>query len=123
MIQGSNESAFLKKLDLSCKGIEKWCNKWRMGVNGSKTELIVLNIEIITSVRILNNEECAIARVTKSLGLLIDDKLGYKEHVERVCNKTKCSWDVLQESLEFKWSLAIPALVLLYKTIIVPQLL
>ena len=73
MIQGSNESDISKKLDLFCRGIEKWRNKWRMGVNGSKTDLIVLNLESNISVPILNNEECAITRVTKSLGLLIDD--------------------------------------------------
>ena len=66
-----------------------------------------------------NNEEFAITRVTKSLGLLIDDKLGYEEHAERVCNKAKRSWDKASRVLGCKWSLAIPALVLLYKTIIV----
>ena len=77
MIQGIKESDFFKKFDISCRGIEKWCNKWRMGVNGPKTEFIVLNLESNISVSILNNEECAITWVTKSLGLLIDYKLGY----------------------------------------------
>ena len=45
MIQGINESDFSDKLEISCRGIENWCNKWRMGVNGSKTELILLNLE------------------------------------------------------------------------------
>ena len=85
-----------------------------------RTNLIELRKNI--SVPLLNNEVCAITRVTKSLGLRIDDKLSYNDHVERVCNEAKGSWDA-SRVLGCKWSLAISALVLLYKTIIVPQLL
>ena len=123
MIQGINESDISEKLEVFCRGIENWCNKLRKGVNGSKTELILLNLEKNISVPILNNEVCAITRVTKSLGLLIADKLSYNDHAERVCNKTKRSWDNASRLLGCKWSLAISALVLLYKTIFVPQLL
>ena len=49
MIQGINESDISEKLEVSCRGIENWCNKWRMSVNGSKTELILLNLEKKTS--------------------------------------------------------------------------
>ena len=73
MIQSKNESDFSKKLEVSCRGIENWCNKWRVGVNGSKTELILLSLEKNISVPILNSEVRAITKVTKSLGLLIDD--------------------------------------------------
>ena len=117
LIQGSNERDISKQLDLSCRGIEKWCNKWRMCVNGSKTELFLLNSASNISVSILNNEECAIKRVTKSIGLLI----GYKLSSRR--NKAKRCWDRASRVLSCKWSSAVLALVLLYKTIIVQQLL
>ena len=117
------KATFLKKLEVTCRAIENWCNKCRMGVNGSETEPILLNLAKNISVPILNNGVCAITSVTKSLGLLIDDKLSYNDHVERVCNKAKRSWDNASRVLGCKWSLAISALVLLYKTIIVPQLL
>ena len=123
MFQGINESDISEKLELSCRGIEKLCNKWRNGVNGSKAELISLNLEKNISVPILNHEVCAITRVTKSTGLLIDDKLSYNDQAERVYNKAKCRWDNASSVSGCKWSSAIPALVLLYKTIIVPQLL
>ena len=60
---------------------------------------------------------------TKSLGLLIDDNLSYNDHAERVCNKAKRCWDNVSSVLGCEWSLALSALVPLYKTIIVPQLL
>ena len=97
--------------------------KGEWGVNGSKTELILLKLEKNISVPILNNEVCAITRVTKSLGLLIDDKLSYNDHAERVCNKAKRSWDIVSSVLGCEWSLTLSALVPLYKTIIIPQLL
>ena len=94
------------------------CNEWRMGVNGSKTELVALNLESNICVLILNNKDCAIAKFTKLLGLLIDDKLSYKDHLERVSNKAKRNWDNASRVLVCKWGFAIPALVLLYKKII-----
>ena len=123
MIQGINESDISEKREVSCREIEKCCNKWRMGLNGSKTELILLNLEKNLAVPILNNEVCAITRVTKSLGLLIDAKLSYNDHAEIVCNKAKRSWDNALRVLGCKWSMAISALVILYKTLIVQQLL
>ena len=42
---------------------------------------------------ILNNEMCASTNVTKSLGHVIDDKLSFEDHVERVCSEAKRSWD------------------------------
>ena len=90
-------------------------------MNSSKIDLFLLNLESNISVPIVNDEECAITRVTKSLGLLIDDKLSYKEQTDRVCNKVKRSWGSASRVLRCTRSLAIPALVLLYKTIIVPK--
>ena len=123
IIQGWNESDITKKVELFCMWIGLCCNNWGMGVNGSKTELIVINLESNTSVPILNNELCAFTSVTKSLSRLIDDKLSYRDHAERVVSKAKCRWDNAPRVLGCKWSLAIQALVLLYKTFIVPQLL
>ena len=124
LIQGCNENDISQKLEQSCRVIEQWCRKWRMGVNGSKTELIVFNVErnIITAPS-LNNEACAITKATKPLGLLIDDNLCYKDHAEKICNKAKRSWDNGSRILRCKWSLSIPTLIFLYTTIIVPQLL
>ena len=92
LIQACNENDISQKLEQSCRGIEQWCRKWRMGVNGSKTELIVFNVERnnITAPS-LNSEACAITKATKSLGLLIDDNLCYKDHAEKICNKAKRS--------------------------------
>ena len=85
--------------------------------------IFVLILESNISVPILNNEECAITRVTKSLGLLIDDKLSFKYHAAKFCNKAKRSCDSASRVLGCEWRWAISALVLLCKTIVVPQLL
>ena len=49
--------------------------------------------------------------------------MSYNDHAERACNKAKRSRDNVSRVLGKEWSLAISALILLYKTIIVPQLL
>ena len=45
LLKGSDTEDLVSKLRHSCRNIENWCKQWRMGVNGSKTELILMNAE------------------------------------------------------------------------------
>ena len=93
-----------------------------MGVNGSKTELMEVNESFFTAPT-LNNELCVTKNATKSLGITIYNKLNYKEHSERLREKVKRSWDRISRVGGSKWCLSIPTLLMLYKTIIIPQLM
>ena len=44
LLQGSDTEDLVSKLRHSCRNNENWCKQWRMGVNGSKTELILMNV-------------------------------------------------------------------------------
>ena len=72
---------FTESLKDTCLDIEMWCGRWRMDVNGSKTEILSLtnSHEDLTQIK-LNGETCKISETTKSLGLNIDSKLNYKQH-------------------------------------------
>ena len=104
--------------------VQKWCNKWRMVVNGSKTEIIIFNSPKNQNPSIiLNNEICKVKTSTKSLGIQIDEKLNFREHTEKVISKSKRSWNAISNKCTRKYGLTIPAQAYLYKTIILPQLL
>ena len=95
-----------------------------MVVNGSKTELLLLNcladnIEPI----LLNGEQCKTKQTTKSLGLTIDINLTYREHTSIASTKALISWRLLTSKCTNRWGLSIPTQVFLYKTIFRPQLL
>ena len=76
--------------------IHKWCKNWRMMVNGLKTEILLFNcdesdLDCIT----LNSQQCCVKTVTKSLGLVIDNNLQYKEHTSKAISKARQSWSFI----------------------------
>ena len=82
---GSDTDDLVSKLRHSCLNIRNWCKQWRMGVNGSKPEQILMNVnESSFTAPTLNNELSVVKRKTESLGLTIDNKVNYKEHSERL---------------------------------------
>ena len=49
--------------------IKRWCDKWRMAVNGSKTEIVLFNYNSKDPFEIaLHSDICKIKTLTKSLG-------------------------------------------------------
>ena len=105
----------------TCSDIEKWCADWRMLVNGGKTELIFFNCkENDFEPSCLSGDVCQVKKktTTKSLGVYIDSKLNYRDHSTKSIERAKRNWNKIKSLCKRKWSLAVPTLVLVYKTII-----
>ena len=65
--------------------IKRWCDKWRMAVGGSITEItmVLLKYNSNNPFEIAPNFDiCKIKTSTKSLGIIIDEKTNFKEHAE-----------------------------------------
>ena len=91
-------------------------------VNGSKTELMLLNCEMSAiNLPTINSDTCALVSSTKSIGLTVDDKLNYHEHLKTVTVKAARNWRITQSKCAHQWGLSIPTVILLYKTVILPQ--
>ena len=83
----SELSAILRK---TCSDIEKWWEDWRMLVNGAKTELILFNCEEKDfELPCLNGDICQVKKPTKSLGVIIDSKLNYRDHSTKTIERAK----------------------------------
>ena len=95
-----------------------------MVVNSGKTEIILFNCEASdTKAPVLNGDPCPIKSFTKSLGMVIDNQLTYRQHAEATAEKANRKWNTISSLCNNKWSLTIPTLILLYKTTILPLLL
>ena len=71
-----------------CSTIESWCFNRRMKVTGSKTEVLSLHTdEPMPSTIHTNGQICKPTEFTMSLGLIIDRKLTYKNHLDTAINK------------------------------------
>ena len=123
IISAFNTDTLHSTLQAVCHNIEFWCKKWRMVVNGSKTELLLLNcLADNTEPILLYGERCKTKQTTKSLGLTIDTNLTYREHTSITTSKASTSWRLLKSKCSNRWGLSIPTQAYLYKTIIRPQL-
>ena len=92
-------------------------------MNGGKTELILFNCEENDfELPCLNGGICQVKKTTKSLGVIIDSKLNYRDLSTKTIERAKRNWNTIKSLCNKKWSLAVPTLVLLYKTTILPSL-
>ena len=92
-------------------------------MNGGETELILFNCEKNDfELPCLNGYICQVKKTTMSLGVIIDSKLNYRDHSTKTIERAKQNWNIIKSLCNRKWSLAVPTLVLLYKTTILPSL-
>ena len=72
LVTGKNHEDLQVRLNSACRKIESWHQKWTMVVNGSKTELMLLNCEASAiNLPTINSDTCALVSSTKSIGLTI----------------------------------------------------
>ena len=104
--------------------IKRWCDKWRLAVNGSKTEIVLFNYNSKDPFEIaLNSDICKVKTSTKSLGIIIDNKIIFKEHAELSVAKAQRIWAAITSKCTNRWCLSLTTQVYLYRTIILPQAL
>ena len=104
IISAFNTETLHSALQAFRHNLEFWCKKWRMVVNGSKTELLLLNcLADNTEPILLNGERCKTKQTTKSLGLTMDTNLTYREHTSITASKALTSWRLLKSKCSNRW--------------------
>ena len=99
----------------------KRCDKWRMAVNGSKTEIVLFNYNSKEPFEIaLNSDICKVKTSTKSLGITVDNKTNFKEHAELSVAKVQRNWSAITSKCTNRWCLSLTTQVYLDRTIFVP---
>ena len=124
LVSAPVESALHRILQRNLNIVEKWCRTWRIQINGSKTEIMHINSDgLTTPVFTLGNEACKIKSKTKILGLIVDNACSFKDHTELVVARCKNKWRELRIHCTSRWGLSRNTLTTLYKTLILPTLL
>ena len=76
---------------------EKWCKKWNMSVAADKTEVMAVPFdgkELDEPIRVyMGGELLKVVKTKKILGITLDDKLSFKEHIQE---KTKAGFGALR---------------------------
>ena len=86
-----------KKANKDLAEEEKWCEKWNMSVAADKTEVMAVPFdgkELDEPVRVyMGGELLKVVKTKKILGITLDDKLSFKEHIQE---KTKAGFGALR---------------------------
>ena len=86
-------------LEVEVHKVTKWLAANRLLLNISKTHSILFSFKHnATNLKIrINNTEIEKKRTTKFLGVQIDDKLNWKDHISHICNKVSKTIAILRK--------------------------
>ena len=87
--------------------INEWGHKNKLKFNNDKTEAIIFsNRNYVPFIRLLfNGKPVSIKKSIKSLGVILDSKLNFHEHVSTQCSKVKRIVFALNHYCSLKWGL------------------
>ena len=89
---GKVSNAIVKRMQKVLIHVNEYFTKWKIKINNEKTQAILFPFNkspkrIPTIKMIINRTEIPLSNSIKYLGVTLDKKLTYKEHVGNICNK------------------------------------
>ena len=124
LVAAANQKSLQHIIQRTLTSVQQWCRLWRLQINGSKTDIVLINCEApSTRIFYLDNEKCKVKNSTKILGIIVDEKMTFKQHTEAVIGRGKNKWKELRLHCTKKWGLSRRTLVTLYRTLILPLVL
>ena len=120
-------SALLKKMEKSLVSCNKYFTKWKIKINHAKTQAIIFpyNKSPKRSPRrnlVFNTDIITLQSQVKYLGVIFDQKLLFKQHIQIACDKAIKSFRALWPLLNRRSALNQENKNLLYKCVIRPTL-
>ena len=105
--------------------ILEWCKENGLQISALKTKIIYWfksNLkEHPTSITVDGNE-FKLSKSVKYLGVIIDDKLNWNEHINEIIQKCKKTFFAVKKAIGKKWGLTPKQIMWIYKTIIIPKI-
>ena len=103
--------------------LDKWCNTWRMGLNPTKSKVIVFQctgkFELPKTFKLLlSGTEIPVVREAKFLGILFDNQLIYKRHIEEITKEVRKTYFSLISLKSTKFGPTKKIMIQLFKTFI-----
>mgnify|MGYP002716494189 CR=1 FL=1 len=99
--------------------LEKWTVKWRMKINTNKSAIVPFTWKRKLSSRhvYFNGQQIPIQNSTKYLGIIMDQKLLFKDHINSILNKATARYIQLY-SLFKSPALSLSTKIILYKAVV-----
>ena len=91
IINHENVSTLQDKMNMELKKLHNWCNVNKLTINPSKSTAILISPKLntqITNVNItIDNSPITISETAKYLGVMIDSKLNFQNHIKIIESK------------------------------------
>ena len=89
VISGPNLASLYDKMNEDLVAVSKWCNSNSLKINAQKCDYMIFNKKPHQNQLNISIQGVAISRVNhfKYLGIIIDDRLLWKEHIIHICSK------------------------------------
>ena len=80
---------------MKIENVEQWCCRWKININPQKSQLLVIkrkrNTRITNNVIIFDKTVPIVSKATY-LGLIINNKLNWKDHITNTINKANAAF-------------------------------
>lgn len=128
LVHGKLSNAISKKLQNGLKTVDKYFRKWKVKINITKTQAIIFpynkSPKRIASVNVFaNNNEVPYADMVKYLGVHLDKKLLFRDHINLSISKAHRILGALYPLLNYKSKLNSKNKKMIYFSVIRPILL
>lgn len=104
--------------------VEKWAKNHKITFNEQKSRLLVISRKKLQEAPklniILNNKTLLQSESLKYLGIIIDKKFNFQEHIEKVTQKCTNLIHALAKSAKINWGLKHDVMKIIYKGAILP---
>ena len=125
LVAGRNLRTVCEVMQVALKRIEKWCVDHGLSVNPKKTEMVLFTRKrILTGMRpiLFFGKELTRTDQVKHLGIVLDSKLTWKEHLQSKCKKAVALFWQCRRIVGKTWGITPKIAHWIYITIIRPML-
>ena len=97
---GPNEMAAVRKLQRAVDDVESWCRKWRMKLNGDKSNLVILSKKRKKQEEnlciLLFNDVVRPVSKAKFLGIEVNNTLNFRDHIQTLAQRAEKRLNILR---------------------------
>jgi len=121
---GKNLKFIVEQMQKHLTKIQQWCDEWGFKLSASKSVAVVFSFKKvpidITNVLKIGTKSIKVEKSVKFLGIIFDNRLTWKPHIEYLINKCKNRLQLMQVLCGNKWGADIKSLLTIYKTLVRP---
>ncbi|XP_048478231.1 uncharacterized protein LOC125488794 [Plutella xylostella] len=123
-IVGKSASTISDLMQTALKMVERWCREYQLSVNASKTIIVPFTRRrILDGLRppVLFGETVNFSKEAKYLGVILDQKLTWNQHLQYIAQKAKCAMGSCCRLVGKKWGLKPKLTLWLYEAVVRPM--